>query len=161
MRLTSSGATFYHSPIDVARQSFAAFAYVHPLSPPLLPLCHFATYWFLIAAWRSKSPRNLLMWQLLYEMQASIGEFAHISEHQDAVHCTRVAFKESAKRYAFDDLIRGYVLPPFFVYGYLLPKFIWFWARHPALWVGMIVLLTLKAFLIRKRFVATHKNIKI
>ena len=46
-------------------------------------------------------------------------------------------------------------------YGYLLPKFIWFWARHPALWVGMIVLLTLKAFLIRKRFVATHKNIKI
>ena len=58
-------------------------------------------------------------------------------------------------------LIRGYVLPPFFVYGYLLPKFIWFWARHPALWVGMIVLLTLKAFHIRKRFVATHKNIKI
>ena len=46
-------------------------------------------------------------------------------------------------------------------YGYLLPKFIWFWARHPALWVGMIVLLTLKAFHIRKRFVATHKNIKI
>ena len=35
------------------------------------------------------------------------------------------------------------------------------WARHPALWVGMIVLLTLKAFHIRKRFVATHKNIKI
>ena len=28
-------------------------------------------------------------------------------------------------------------------------------------WVGMIVLLTLKAFHIRKRFVATHKNIKI
>ncbi len=92
---------------------------------------------------------------------ASINEFAHLVEHQDVVHCTRVAFKESAKRYAFDDLIRGYVLPPFFVYGYLLPKFIWFWARHPALWVGMIVLLTLKAFLIRKRFVATHKNIKI
>ena len=83
------------------------------------------------------------------------------AEHQDVVHCTRVAFKESAKRYAFDDLIRAYVLPPFFVYGYLLPKFIWFWARHPALWVGMIVLLTLKAFHIRKRFVATHKNIKI
>ena len=82
-------------------------------------------------------------------------------EPQDVVHCTRVAFKESAKRYAFDDLIRAYVLPPFFVYGYLLPKFIWFWARHPALWVGMIVLLTLKAFHIRKRFVATHKNIKI
>ena len=45
--------------------------------------------------------------------------------------------------------------------GYLLPKFIWFWARHPALWVGMIVLLTLKAFHTRKRFVSTHKNIKI
>jgi len=42
-----------------------------------------------------------------------------------------------------------------------VPKFIWFWARHPALWVGMIVLLTLKAFHIRKRFVAKHKNIKI
>lgn len=24
----------------------------------------------------------------------------------------------------FDELIRGYILPPFFVYGYLLPKFI-------------------------------------
>lgn len=169
VRLTQSGVlgTFYHSPIDVARQSFAAFAYVHPMASPGIALCHFATYWFLIAAWRSKSPRNLLMWQLLYEtVTAGVNEFAHLVENQDVVHCTRVAFKESAKRYAFDDLIRAYIVPPFFVYGYLLPKFIWFWAREPALWVGMIVLLTgvykLKDFLIRERFfVATHKNIKI
>jgi len=33
------------------------------------------------------------------------------------------------KLHAFDNLIRVYVLPPFFVYGYLLPKFIFYWVR--------------------------------
>jgi hypothetical protein len=32
---------------------------------------------------------------------------------------------EMMRDYVLDDLIRVYILPPLFVYGYLLPKFLW------------------------------------
>ena len=132
-----------HSILDISKQSFEAFVYVHPIESPHIALSHFATYWFYIAAWRSKSTRNLLFWALLVEtVAAGVNEYVHLLDDQDVVHCTRVIFKDTMKNYAFDNLIREYVLPPFFVYGYLLPKFIMHWVKGPMLWlvVGMVLL---------------------
>ena len=135
-------ATFSdHSILDITRQSFEAFAYVHPMESSLIALSHFATYWLIIAAWGAKSPRNMLVYRLLYEtVTAIVNESVHLTEAQDIVHCTRVAFKESVTVYAFDRLIRAYVLPPFFVYGYLLPKFIAHWAKSTTCLVGLIAM---------------------
>ena len=131
-----------YSILDTAKQSFDAFVYVHPMASPQIALSHFATYWILVASWLSKSPRNLLMWQFLYEtVTAIVNEFCHLIEDQDIIHCARVAFKESVRPSAFDDMIRVYVLPPFFVYGYLLPQFIIYWTKGPILWFGTAIAL--------------------
>ena len=134
-------ATFsHHSILDTIMQSFEAFAYVHPMESTFLLMSHFATYWPNIAALGVKSPRNMLVYRLLYETIAIVNEAAHLTEAQDIVHCTRVAFKESVGLYAFDELIRGYILPPLFVYGYLLPKFIVHWAKSSPFWIWLIVM---------------------
>jgi len=67
---------------------------------------------------------------------AIVNEFSHMIEDQDIVHCARVAFKTSVRSSAFDDVLRVYVLPPFFVYGYLLPNFIIYWVTVPVLSIG-------------------------
>ncbi len=132
-------ATFSdHSILDITTQSFEAFVFVHPIESSLIALSHFATYWLIIAAWGAKSPRNMLVYRLLYETVTAIGEAAHLTENQDIVHCTRVAFMKSVALYASDELIRGYILPPFFVYGYLLPKFM-YWNKSPTFLIGLIV----------------------
>jgi hypothetical protein len=118
-----------NSIIDIVRQSFEAFRYVHPMESPRIALSHFATYWFRIAALRSKSLRNLLFWQLLGEtVSAFFNEYCHLLEEQNIVHCTRAGFIVTMKEYAFDNLIREYIVSPFFVYGYLLPKFVMHWS---------------------------------
>ena len=134
----------HHSILDTTKQSFRAFAYVHPMESTHIALCHFATYWFKIASWTSKSPRNLLLWQFLVEsVTASVNEYSHLIESDDVVHCTRVLFKNSVKMCAFDNLMREYILPPFFVYGYLLPKFTFFWiCKVPfPLWIGALMMM--------------------
>ena len=133
----------HHSILDTTKQSFRAFAYVHPMESTHIALCHFATYWFKIASWNSKSPRNLLLWQFLVEsVTASVNECSHLIESDNAVHCTRVLFKNSVKMCAFDNLMREYILPPFFVYGYLLPKFTFYWiCKVPfPLWIGALMI---------------------
>jgi hypothetical protein len=138
-RVKSTFSNF--SIVDIAKQSFAAFAYVHPMESPHIALSHFATYWVLVASWRSKSLRSLLFWQCLYEVVVAIvNESSHMIEDQDIVHCARVAFKTSVRSSAFDDVLRVYVLPPFFVYGYLLPNFIIYWVTVPVLSIGAALL---------------------
>ncbi|KAL7517745.1 hypothetical protein ACHAWX_002640 [Stephanocyclus meneghinianus] len=115
--------------IAIVRQSFEAFRYVHPMESPRIALSHFATYWFRIAALRSKSLRNLLFWQLLGEtVSAFFNEYCHLLEEQNIVHCTRAGFIVTMKEYAFDNLIREYIVSPFCVYGFLLPKFVMHWS---------------------------------
>ncbi|KAL3783074.1 hypothetical protein HJC23_012111 [Cyclotella cryptica] len=141
-----------HSILDIVRQSFEAFRYVHPMESPHIALSHFTTYWFGIAAWRSRSLRNFFFWQLLREtVSATLNEYCHLIEDKDIVHCSRVAFIASMKEYAFDNLIREYLVAPFFVYGYLLPKFIIYWSRKmlgnnaPN---GMLLFLLMMCFLV-------------
>jgi hypothetical protein len=132
-----------HSIYEITTQSFEVFAYVHPIESSFIALSHFATYWFNIAAWGAKSPRNMLVYRLLYETVTAIAnEAAHLTETQDIMHCTRIAFKESVALFAIDELIRWYILPPFFVYGYLLPKFIayWYGKSSTIVWIGLIAL---------------------
>ena len=73
----------HHSVWDVARESYRAFTLVHPVpssSAHIMALSHFASYWFLLAAWRSRSLRAMLVWQLLYELvTAPLDEWAHLS----------------------------------------------------------------------------------
>lgn len=108
--------------------SFYAFTVVHPMTSPWIALSHIFTYWFEVAAWRSKSVQGVLLWYLAYELGASyINEYMHITEHDTAIRCTRVSFVHGMKQYAVDDVVRAYLLPPFFVYLYLLPKLILQW----------------------------------
>lgn len=117
-----------NSIMTIVQESYRAFTIVHTMSSPWISLSHFATYWFKVAAWRSKSLRNMLFWQLLVEIvSAPVNEYAHHTEELNEIRCMRMAFINSAKHYAFDDMIRVYVLSPFFVYGYLLPKFLYHW----------------------------------
>ncbi|CAJ1950538.1 unnamed protein product [Cylindrotheca closterium] len=118
-----------NSLFDVVYESFRAFRAVHPMSSPFICLSHFVTYWFKIASWRSKSLRNLLFWQLCVELvSASTNEFAHHFEDLDHVRCMRLSFIHQMQNYVIDELIRTYIVPPFFVYLYLLPTFLFHWA---------------------------------
>jgi hypothetical protein len=119
---------------DVARESYRAFFLVHPISSSsvhIMALSHFASFWFLFAAWRSRSLRAMLMWQLLYELvTASLDEWAHLHstnivvDESSQVFCMRRAFMSTVGRYCANEVIRKYVLPPFLVYGYLLPRYL-------------------------------------
>jgi hypothetical protein len=140
-----------HSILDIAKESFKAFSDIHPVESSYIALSHFATCWFVIASWRSKSLRNLLFWQLLNEtVTAGVDKYTHLSssficrgcalvEDEDVVHCTHAIFNDSMNSYAFDILIREYVLTPIFVYGYLLPRFILYWVSMIPffLWIGL------------------------
>ena len=104
-------------------ESFQAFAIVHPMSSPYIAWSHIATYWFEIAAWRSRTVRGTLFWYFMYELVASyVNEHFHVTEEDNAIRCTRVSFVHDMKQYAVDDVVRAYLLPPFFCYLYLLPK---------------------------------------
>lgn len=121
---------------SVVKESYRAFTIVHPVSSPWIAMSHFATYWFKIASWRAKSFRNMLAWQLLVEwVTAPVNEFAHHLEEHNDVRCMRIAFISTVKHFAVDDVIRVYVLPPFFVYGYLLPKFLFHWTTVCMQWL--------------------------
>jgi hypothetical protein len=127
-----------HSLWDVVRESYRAFTLVHPVSSSsahiIMALSHFASYWFLLAALRSRSLRSMLVWQLLYELVAApMDEWAHFNlstdvadEELSKVFCMRRAFQSTVGHYCADEVIRRYVLPPFFVYGYLLPQYLLF-----------------------------------
>lgn len=107
------------------QHSFEVFTVVHPISSPFIAFTHIVTYWFEVAAWRSKSLRSMLFWYLMYELVASfVNEYSHHLENDDGVRCMRVSFIHSMKQYAVDDVVRAYLLPPFLVYGYLVPKFL-------------------------------------
>jgi hypothetical protein len=109
-------------------QSYEIFTIVHPVTSPAIALSHFATYWISIAAFRARTLRAMLLYWLAYELvTAFVNEFFHYGEADDSVRCVRVAFIQHAKQYAINDVIRVYILPPFFVYGYLLPKMILHW----------------------------------
>ena len=134
-----------HSVIDITNQSFVAFAFVHPMESPHIALFHFSLCWFHIAAWRSKSSHNLLFWQFLVEtVSASVNEYTHPIEEHDVIHCTIVAFKDSMKQCVFDNMLREYVLPPFFLWicGYLLPKFIIHWSTWFSIPVYILLVMT-------------------
>jgi len=113
--------------------SYYAFVIVHPLDGSILLLCsHMGTYWFQVAAWfYAKTIRQILIWYILYEVVTSFcNEYLHNNSHHDHDHeimtrCTRVSYVHDMKQYAVDDMIRAYLLPPFFVYLYLMPKFIY------------------------------------
>jgi hypothetical protein len=112
----------------IVPESYHAFRLVHPMDSHFVALSHFATYWFPVALWRSKSLRNMLVFGLLYEtVTGFVNEWMHHGEHDMGVRCMRLAFIGAAKHYAFDDLVREYILPPFFVYGYLLPTYVLHW----------------------------------
>lgn len=120
----------------IVGEAFETFKLVHPLESPLICISHFLTYWFKLAAWRSKSLRNLLFFHLLEEaISAFFNEWAHLTEQQAQVRCMRLAFIGAVKSFAFDNLIREYIVPPFFVYGWLLPKFLCYWGAKGFGWV--------------------------
>ena len=109
-------------------QSYEIFTIVHPVTSPAIAFSHFGTYWISIAAFRARSLRAMLLWWLCYEIvTAFVNEFFHYGEADDSVRCMRVSFIQHAKQYAINDVIRVYLLPPFFVYGYLLPKMMLHW----------------------------------
>jgi bifunctional DNase/RNase len=109
-------------------QSYEIFKIVHPVTSPAIAFSHFGTYWLSIAAFRARSLRAMLSWWLCFEIiTAFVNEFFHYGEDDDSVRCMRVAFIQHAKQYAINDVIRVYLLPPFFVYGYLLPKIMLHW----------------------------------
>ena len=109
-------------------QSYEAFTIVHPVTSPAIAVSHFGTYWIAIAAFRSKTLSSMLFWWFCYEVVTSfVNEFTHFAEEDDSVRCMRVSFILHAKQYAINDVIRVYLLPPLFVYGYLLPKMALHW----------------------------------
>jgi len=117
-----------NSLFTIVGESYRAFVSVHPDESPLIAISHFGTYWFYIASWRCKSLRNMLFWQFLIELvTASVNEYTHHTEEQNDVRCMRIAFIGAFKNYAIDNILRVYICPPFFVFGYLLPKFIRYW----------------------------------
>jgi hypothetical protein len=123
----NNGMASPHSVAEVVRESYRAFTIVHPLTSPQIALSHFASYWVMVAAWRSKSLRNMLVWQLICEVYtAPLNEWTHHTEALHQVRCMRLAFISTVSHFVVDDVIRGYVLPPFFVYGHLLPQFLLF-----------------------------------
>ncbi|KAI2495058.1 TupA-like ATPgrasp [Fragilaria crotonensis] len=108
--------------------SYRTFVLVHPISvtSPMIAWSHIATYWFEVAAWRSRSIQGVLFWYLCYELIASyVNEHYHIPEEGNAVRCSRVAFTAAMKQYAVDDVVRAYLLPPFFAYLILQPNLLW------------------------------------
>jgi hypothetical protein len=109
-------------------QSYEIFTIVHPVTSPAIAFSHFGTYWIAIAAFRARSLRAMLIWWFCYEIvTAFVNEFFHYGEDDDSVRCMRISFIQHAKQYAINDVIRVYLLPPFFVYGYLLPKMMLHW----------------------------------
>ena len=115
----------------IVYESYKTFTVVHPIheSSQLICISHFVTYWFKIASWQSKSIRNLLIWQLLVEtVSCFANEYTHANfEESTTTRCIRMAFITNTQHYIVDDMIRTYILPPFLVYGYLLPNFILYW----------------------------------
>lgn len=111
--------------IHTVKESFEAFRIVHPVNSVALCLSHFATYWPPLAAMQSRSVTRMLQWWLVYEgLTSLVNEWHHHDEVDPAIQCTRVAFIAQAKQYVLNDIVRAYLLPPIFVYGYLLPKFL-------------------------------------
>eukprot|EP00961_Rhodomonas_salina_P226275 3059041-Rhodomonas_salina.5 len=110
-------------------QSFEIFKLVHPVTSTAVALSHLASYWCPVAALFVRR-RSLMLWMFLcYELgTAFVNEYAHFEEADDGVRCMRVSYIQHAKQYAINDVIRVYLLPPFFVYGYLLPKMVRYWA---------------------------------
>ena len=114
-----------------AMDSCYAFVSVHPMTSQWLGWMHVATYWFQIAAWKSKTIRGVLFWYFLYESVASFAnEFMHLTEEDRQVRCLRVTYVHLARRFAVNDVVRAYLLPPFLVYLYLLPKLLLQWTPY-------------------------------
>jgi len=108
--------------------SYRAFVSVHPMESQIIAWSHVATYWFEIAAWRSRTVQGVLFWYFMYEIVTSfVNEYAHQTEEERPVRCLRVTFIHATQQYAVNDVVRAYLLPPFFVYVYLLPKLIFKW----------------------------------
>ena len=117
----------FFSPTDslwrTTLDSCFAFANVHPMTSQWIGWMHVATYWFQIAAWRSKTVRGVLFWYFMYESVSSFAnEFMHLTEEDRQVRCLRVTYVHLATRFAVNNVVRTYLLPPFLVYLYLLPK---------------------------------------
>lgn len=70
-----------------------------------------------------------MFWWILYEVATTgLNEYMHFYQaHDNHVQCIRTTFVVNMKRYAINGTTRAYLLPPIFVYGYLLPKFCWHW----------------------------------
>lgn len=124
------------SPYLLAKESFVAFRNVHPMTSPAIALSHFATYWFQVAAWRSKSVRNMVVWRILSEVvTGAVNEYTHHLERQSEVRCMRLAFIGAMHNYVYDNILREFIVPPFFVYFYLLPTFVCHWSMELLGWL--------------------------
>lgn len=123
VRANHKGFISEESIIQIISECFHTFRAVHPVNSMMIAFSHFATYWFLVASWCSRTLRQTVFWLICYEVvTATVNEYMHHQEADNVLHCTRVAFIGEMKSNIFDELIRVYILPPFFVYGYLLPQ---------------------------------------
>ena len=123
------GKWFSHMDVrTIARESFVAFRAVHPVDNVAVCLSHFLTYWIHAAQWIAKTPRQFFIWALLTDVISPlVNEWTHHDEWKTDVRCTRVAFIAGMKEHGYDNLWREFLFGPFFVYFYLLPKFIIHW----------------------------------
>lgn len=123
-------------------ESYQAFKIVHPVTSPAIAISHFATYWISVGAFFSKRLTTMLILWCLYEVcTAFVNEYFHFGEEDDSVRCMRVSFILYTKEYAINDVVRVYLLPPLFVYGYLLPKMMLYWFGP----YGMFLVCTISA----------------
>jgi hypothetical protein len=114
-----------HSLIHVLQESFQAFHLAHPASSRLMLLTHVGSHWILVSAWRANSLQGMLIWQLLYELvTVLVNECILQMETSSTTKCTHLVLSKLMPRYILDEIVRIYIVPPFSVYGYLLPKFI-------------------------------------
>ena len=120
----SSGLLSPTFPWETVTRSFHAFSSFHPNKSILVVLCHFGTYWTNVAAFRARTVQKMVFWWILYELVTSpMNEYCHF--YDVGVLGARSVFVAGMKQYAVDDMIRAYILPPLFVYGYLVPRFGW------------------------------------
>jgi hypothetical protein len=129
IHLKGNGSLFSHlSTESVIKESFETFKIVHPVENAVVAFSHFLTYWIHAAQWFAKAPRNVMIYAFLTEVfVAFVNESTHNYEWQTELRCSRTAFIQAIESSVYDSMWREFVLGPFFVYFYLLPKFVSFW----------------------------------
>jgi hypothetical protein len=149
-------------------ESFKTFKAVHPMSSPMIAISHFATYWVAVAAFLTRSMRMMIFWWLCYFLAvSSINEAFHEGEEDGSIQCMRTSFIIHSKKYLVNDFVRADILPPFFVYFWLLPNMLVYYRMeimHSKLfWYylsGVLLLVVFDRFFNRKSVHAGDKKSK-